>query len=69
MGINAFVSRFFKYLKFCRAGGYANLSVSWVNYGDMLKGKKAIVTGGSDGIGLAIAKKFGSSDKCVGEEQ
>ena len=56
--MKAFVTKFFKYLKFCRSGGYTNLSVSWVDYGDMLKGKRAIVTGGSDGIGLAMAKKL-----------
>lgn len=58
MGLKSFATRFFKYLKFCSSGGYTNLSVSWVNYEEMLKGKKIIVTGGSDGIGLAIAKKL-----------
>ena len=58
MSRKSFISYFFKYLRFCRAGGYTKLSVSWVNYEDMLKGKKAIVTGGSDGIGLAMAKKL-----------
>lgn len=56
--MKTFVTKFFKYLKFCRSSGYTNLSVSWVDYGDMLKGKRAIVTGGSDGIGLAMAKKL-----------
>lgn len=58
MSLKLFVKNFFKYIKYCKAGGYVNLSVALVNYGDCLKGKKAIVTGGSDGIGLAIAKKL-----------
>ena len=58
MSLKSSVSKFFKYLKYCKTGGYTNLAVTWVNYGEILKGKKAIVTGGSDGIGLAMAKKL-----------
>lgn len=40
------------------------LTLSKVEYGQILKGKRIIITGGSDGIGLCMAKKFIS----VGEE-
>ena len=53
-----FISRFFKYLRFCMDGGVVNLKIAQVNYNHILKGKKIIITGGSDGIGLAMAKKF-----------
>ena len=39
-------------------GGVVNLKIAQVNYNHILKGKKIIITGGSDGIGLAMAKKF-----------
>ncbi|MCK9613972.1 MAG: SDR family oxidoreductase [Candidatus Omnitrophica bacterium] len=40
-----------------RDGGVATIHVAQINYGGILKGKSVLVTGGSSGIGLAIAKK------------
>lgn len=40
-----------------RDGGYSSVGVSFPNYGSILSGKKILITGGSSGIGLAIAKK------------
>lgn len=58
MNWSIFLRNFLKYLRFCNEGGVINLSTSQVNYSEILKGKKIIITGGSDGIGLAMAKKF-----------
>lgn len=40
-----------------RDGGVAAVNVSYPRYDDALKGKNVLITGGSSGIGLAIAKK------------
>ena len=44
--------------KFYRAGGCVVANIAYPQYGDVLKGKKVCITGGSSGIGLAIAKKY-----------
>lgn len=41
-----------------RYGGYSTINIQRVSYGKVLDGKKVIVTGGSSGIGLSIAKKL-----------
>ena len=38
-------------------GGYSIVHISYPTYGNLLTGKRILVTGGSSGIGLAIAKK------------
>ena len=38
-------------------GGYSTVNISNINYGEILKGKRVLITGGSSGIGLSIAKK------------
>jgi len=40
-----------------RNGGVTTVHISQINYGGILRGKRVLVTGGSSGIGLAIAKK------------
>lgn len=40
-----------------RDGGYSSVNISYPEYGSSLSGKKILITGGSSGIGLAIAKK------------
>lgn len=49
---------FFKYIKFWHDGGVASLAIAQIQWPEILKGKKILITGGSDGIGLAMAKKF-----------
>lgn len=43
--------RIFKY------GGYSTYNITSVQHGEVLKGKRILVTGGSSGIGFSIAKK------------
>ena len=45
-----------KYIKY--DGKVTNLTLSQVQYGGILKGKRIVVTGGGSGIGLAMARKF-----------
>ncbi len=58
MSVKAFFLKFFKYLKWCKQGGYTQIILSQILYPEILKGKKILITGGSEGIGLAMAKKF-----------
>lgn len=38
-------------------GGITQVNISQISHGEILKGKRVLITGGSSGIGLAIAKK------------
>lgn len=58
MRVLFYISRFFKYLRWCTRGGYTQVNLSQIQYPEILNGKKIIITGGSDGLGLAMAKKF-----------
>ena len=40
-----------------RYGGCSTARISYPSYGEILTGKRILITGGSSGIGLAIAKK------------
>lgn len=41
-----------------RHGGHLSVNVSQINYGQLLNEKRILITGGSSGIGLAIALKY-----------
>ena len=43
--------------KYWNVGGYTKVNIAQIHYGGLLKGKSVLITGGSSGIGLAIAKK------------
>ena len=43
--------------KIYRYGGYTSITISNINHGQILKGKKILITGGGAGIGFSIAKK------------
>jgi NADP-dependent 3-hydroxy acid dehydrogenase YdfG len=45
------------FIKYMQDGGVVNVNISQVNYNKILEGKRVLVTGGSSGIGYAIAKK------------
>ena len=48
-------------IKYINCGGVVYVNISQINYDGILKGKNILVTGGSSGIGYAIARK------CVNE--
>lgn len=52
------IQKFFKYLKWCFYGGYTNVNYTNIAYSEILKDKRVLITGGSEGIGFAIARKF-----------
>lgn len=53
-----FIRNFIKYIRFCSEGGVIHLKTGQTKYDNILKDKKIIITGGSEGIGYAMAKKF-----------
>lgn len=56
------VTRLLRYfnnaIKFIRSGGLVQLNIAYIQYDQVLEGKRVLITGGSSGIGFAIAKKF-----------
>lgn len=45
-------------LRYCQPCQFVRVEVSQVSYGNILKGKNIVVTGGGRGIGFYMAKKF-----------
>ena len=40
------------------SGGVMHLSINQIEYPSVYKGKRILITGGSEGIGCAMARKF-----------
>jgi NAD(P)-dependent dehydrogenase (short-subunit alcohol dehydrogenase family) len=55
--INKIFSKLKLLKRFLRDGGIVQVNIAQISQGDVLKGKVALVTGGSSGIGLAITRK------------
>lgn len=56
MNIINYLRAFYRYIK--TNGKITNLTISQIQYSQILTGKKIIITGGSEGIGFCMAKKF-----------
>lgn len=49
---------FHNFILFLKRGGVTHINLTQIDYNNILKDKRVLITGGSSGIGLAIAKKF-----------
>ena len=58
IGLNLFLKYVKHFYHYMRDGGASYITVSYVTPSEQFKGKKVLVTGGSSGLGLAIAKAF-----------
>lgn len=60
--IKSFVKKclrlFLNFIKYIRKGGVVYINIAQLSKGEILKGKKVLITGGASGIGYAIARKF-----------
>ena len=65
MKLRHIMTYFNNMLKYIKRGGVTYVTISPITKDNALKDKKALITGGSSGFGLAMAKKFLSEGATV----
>ena len=58
MGYKKTIRKIAKFILSSQPSTFVNVNVGQIQSGDMLKGKKVVITGGGSGLGFAMAKKF-----------
>ncbi len=58
LGLGRLVMYVRNFCKYLQKGGVVYVNIAQLNHGEILKGKRVLVTGGTSGIGLAITQKF-----------
>ena len=58
MSLVSIINKFRNLREYLRKGGIAKVERINVSQGELLKGHRVVITGGSSGIGLSIAKRF-----------
>lgn len=63
--VRKFITYTSNFIKYIRKGGVVYVNVAQISRGEVLKGKRVLITGGTSGIGYAIADKFLSEGASV----
>ena len=58
MGYKRIIRKIAKFILSSQPDTFVQVNVGQIQVGDVLKGKKIVITGGGSGLGLAMAKKF-----------
>lgn len=58
MGYKRVIRKIAKYILASQPDSFVQVNVGSIQAGNILKGKKIVITGGGSGLGLAMAKKF-----------
>lgn len=58
MGYKRVIRKIAKFILASQPESFVKVDVAQINYGEILAGKKIVITGGGSGLGYAMAKKF-----------